>query len=64
MLPSLAELFTVSIDELLGHASRTQLNRGPTPRLARRQERIGQLRKPKRRVVLEVLEAVLAQAGR
>jgi transcriptional regulator with XRE-family HTH domain len=64
MLPSLAELFAVSIDELLGHVTRAQLKRGPAPRLARHLERISQLPKPKQRVVMEVLEAVLSQAGR
>jgi hypothetical protein len=38
--------------------------RGPTPKLQRHLERIGALPKPKQRAVMEVLEAVIAQAGR
>jgi transcriptional regulator with XRE-family HTH domain len=64
MLPVLAQLFGVSVDALLGAESKRAAKRGPAPKLQRHLERINQLPKPKQRAVLEVLEAVLAQAGR
>jgi transcriptional regulator with XRE-family HTH domain len=64
MLPVLAQMFGVSVDALLGAESKRGAKRGPAPKLQRHLERINQLPKPKQRAVLEVLEAVLAQAGR
>ena len=64
MLPVLAQMFGVSVDALLGAESKRGTKRGPAPKLQRHLERISQLPKPKQRAVLEVLEAVLAQAGR
>lgn len=64
MLPTLAQIFGASVDVLLGRGNKRGAKRGPAPKLQRHLERISQLPKPKQRAVMEVLEAVLAQAGR
>ena len=53
----------VSLEALIGEAEKPA-KRGPTPKLQRHLERISALPKPKQRAVMEVLEDVLAQAGR
>lgn len=63
LLPRLAAVFGVSVDTLLGIASKSG-KRGPTSQLQRHVERISQLPKPKQRFVIEMLETVLAQASR
>lgn len=62
-LPALARLLGVSIEALIGEEEKPA-KRGPAPKLQRHLERINALPKPKQRAVMEVLEAVLAQAGR
>lgn len=65
MLPSLAELLTVSIESLIGQdATRSKRKREPPPKLAHHMERISRLPKPQQRLVLQVIESVLAQASR
>jgi len=63
MLPELARIFGVGVDELLGLRNGSG-KRGPTPKLQQQLERLSALPKPKQRAVMEVLEAMLAQAGR
>ena len=63
MLPTLGEIFKVPVDELVGQPA-TRRKRGPAPKLQQHLERISQLPKPKQRVLMEVLESMLAQAGR
>jgi transcriptional regulator with XRE-family HTH domain len=63
MLPTVAKVLGVSIEDLVGEASRPG-KRGPAPKIQQQLERVSQLPKPKQRMVLEVLEAVLAQQGR
>ena len=62
-LPLLATLFTTPIDTLVGHAQHAQRTgkRGPASKLQQHMERISQLPKPRQRVVMEVLESMLAQ---
>lgn len=62
-LPILAKLFGVSLDELVGESAKPS-KRGPTPKLQQQMERIGQLPKTTQRVVMEMLDGVLSQAGR
>lgn len=65
MLPALANILLVSVEELIGQpAKAARGKRGPTPKLAQHMERISQLPKPKQRFVMEMLETVLAQASR
>lgn len=65
MLPTLANILLVSVEELIGQPVKAAKGkRGPTPKLAQHMERISQLPKPKQRFVMEMLETVLAQASR
>jgi len=63
MLPQLAQIFNVPADMLLGQPA-AKAKRGPTPKLQQHIEAISRLPKPKQRFVMEMLEAVLAQAHR
>lgn len=65
IIPTLAEIFKVSFDELFGHAVAAARSgkRGPPSQLERSIERIRELPKPKQKFVLEMLEAVLAQGN-
>lgn len=63
MLPAIAQFFGVSVDELLGRKNGTG-KRGPAPRLQQQIERLSRLPKAKQKVVMEMIEGVLGQAGR
>lgn len=63
LLPQLARLFGVGVDELLGLRNGTG-KRGPAPKFQKQLERIGQLPRAKQRVVIDMLDGVLAQASR
>lgn len=65
LLPTLADILDVSIDELLiGTPSiRTPGKRGPASRLQQQVDAVAQLPKARQRVVSEVLDAMLAQHG-
>ena len=65
MLPELADVFDLSVDELLTGESlmRRPGKRGPASRLQQQIEAISQLPKARQRVVSEVLDAMLAQHG-
>ena len=63
MLPTLAQLFGVPVDALLG-LKNGAAKRGPAPKLQQQMARISQLPKPKQRFVLEMLETVLNQTSR
>lgn len=64
VLPSLARTLGVSVEALIGEDQRPAAKRGPTPKLQQQLERVSALPKPKQRAVMEVLEAMLAQASR
>ncbi len=65
-LPLLATLFMTPIDALVGHAQHTQHTgkRGPAPKWQQQIEAIAQLPKAQQRFVSQMLDTVLAQAGR
>lgn len=63
MLPELARIFGVGVDELLGLRNGSG-KRGPTPKFQKQLERIAQLPRAKQRVVMEMLDGVLAQTAR
>ena len=63
-LPVLAKELGVGLEELLGESTAAAKKRGPAPKLQQHLERISQLPKPRQRMVMEMLEAVLAQANR
>lgn len=65
MLPVLAQLLTLSLDELIGtELPKRRGKRGPTSRLQQQIEAVEQLPKTKQQFVSQMLDTVLAQAGR
>jgi hypothetical protein len=62
MLPVLAELFGVSVDELLGLHKNGTGKRGPTPLLQKQIERLNRLPKAQQKIVLKMLDGVLSQS--
>lgn len=63
MLPTLAQLLGVSVDELLGLKNGAG-KRGPTPLLQKQIERLTRLPKAQQKVVMQMLDGVLQQAAR
>ena len=65
MLPVLAEILEMSLEEILtGQPSaRPAGKRGPASRLQQQLDAIGQLPKAKQKFVVEMLDTVLAQQG-
>jgi len=64
LLPDVARLLGVSVEELLGLNSTVTPKRGPTPKLQQQLERLSRLPRAKQRFVSEMLETVLQQARR
>jgi transcriptional regulator with XRE-family HTH domain len=64
LLPKIATALTVSVEALLGHGRATPAKRGPAPKLQQQMERIQRLPRAKQRLVLQMLDGVLAQASR
>jgi transcriptional regulator with XRE-family HTH domain len=65
LLPALARALKVETDILLGDdTGKARSKRGPAPKFQHHIEQISALPKAKQRMVLEVLEAVLAQQSR
>lgn len=64
VLPLLARTLGVTVEALIGEAGRPAAKRGPTPKLQQQVERLSRLPKTKQRVVMEMLEGLLAQANR
>lgn len=63
-LPVLAELFRVSVDELLGSQPRsTGGKRGPASKLQQQIERLHQLPKAKQKFVIEMIDTVIQQTS-
>lgn len=62
MLPPLAHMLGLTVDELLGQ-EKAKGKRGPTPRLQQQIDRISQLPKTKQLFVMEMLDMVIIQAG-
>jgi transcriptional regulator with XRE-family HTH domain len=62
MLPVLAELFGVSVEELLGLHKNGAGKRGPTPLLQKQIERLNRLPKAQQKIVLKMLDGVLSQS--
>ena len=63
MLPTLAEVLAVSVEELIGIASTNGKKRGPAPKLLKQVEQISQLPKAKQKFVMEMLDTVIQQAA-
>ena len=62
MLPKLAQLFGVTLEELLDMPV-PSAKRGPAPKLQRQIEQLQQLPRTKQRFVMEMLDTVLRQAS-
>ncbi len=62
-LPRLAGLLGTSMESLLGEEPKPG-KRGPAPKLQQQLDRVSQLPKARQRMVSEVLDSLLAQAGR
>ena len=60
----LSKTLSVSLDELMADGEHAPRKREAVPQVQRQLERISQLPKPKRRAVMDVIEALLAQQGR
>ena len=64
MLPPLAQILGVGVEELIGTPTKRTGKRGPTPKMQQQIERLSDLPQAKQRVVMEMLEGVLMQASR
>lgn len=64
LLPLLARTLGLSVEALIGEAPRAATKRGPTPKLQQQVERLSRLPRTKQRVVMEMLEGLLAQGSR
>jgi len=62
-LPTIARLLGVSVEELIG-GNNARSKRGPAPKIQQQLERVSALLKAKQKFVSEMLDSVLAQAGR
>lgn len=58
----IAELFSVSLDELLGLVNEPKKKPGPPPRVARVAERIAKLPKAKQAVILDMVEGAIGKS--
>jgi transcriptional regulator with XRE-family HTH domain len=64
LLPEFSRIFGVGVDELLGRPIRSAARRGPAPKLQQQMERISRLPRAQQRIVMQMLDGVLAQASR
>jgi transcriptional regulator with XRE-family HTH domain len=62
-LPLLASTLAVSVEELIG-AAKPAKKRGPAPKFQQQIERLQRLPRNRQRIVLEMIDAVLAQQNR
>jgi transcriptional regulator with XRE-family HTH domain len=63
-LPALARTLGVGVEELLGESSTATKKRGPAPKFQQQVERLARLPKAQQRMVMQMLDGVLAQAQR
>lgn len=64
LLPPLAQVLGLTLDELLGQEfSHGHGKRGPAPKLQKQFERVSQLPRATQKVVMTMLDGLLAQAG-
>jgi transcriptional regulator with XRE-family HTH domain len=63
LLPRLAQLFGITVDELLGVSGKPPQKRGPASKLQMQVEQISRLPKSKQRFVIEMLDTVIQQAS-
>lgn len=63
-LPPLAKALNVSIEALIDTPTKASNKRGPAPKIQQQLERVSALPKARQRVIVEVLDSMLAQSGR
>jgi transcriptional regulator with XRE-family HTH domain len=63
-LPLLARTLGVSVEALIGEETASARKRGPTPMWQQKIERLSRLPKTQQKVVMEMLDGLLAQASR
>lgn len=63
ILPALARALSTSLEALIGEKA-APAKRGPAPQIQQKIERLTRLPKAKQKLVLEMLDGVLAQAAR
>ena len=64
LLPLLAQLLGLSVDELIGTPAKRNGKRGPAPRFQQQIERLSTLPQAQQRLVMQMLDGVIAQAAR
>jgi transcriptional regulator with XRE-family HTH domain len=64
LLPELALILDSSIEDLIGSAKGAPAKRGPASKIQRQMEEIRRLPRSKQKFVIDMLDAVLAQAQR
>ena len=63
LLPPLARALGVSVEALIGEKAPPRQKRGPAPQLQQKIERLTRLPKAQQRLVMQMLDGVLAQAA-
>lgn len=63
-LPVIAKALHVPVEELVGKNDQRNGKRGPAPKIQQQLERVAALPKARQRIISEVLDSMLAQAGR
>ena len=64
LLPAIAKRLGVAVETLLGDDAKASSKRGPAPKLQQQMDRITQLPRARQQFVMQVIDSVLAQAGR
>jgi transcriptional regulator with XRE-family HTH domain len=64
LLPPLARALGTSVEELIGDEGSSTRRRGPAPQIQQKIERLTRLPKAQQKLVLQMLDGVLAQAAR
>jgi transcriptional regulator with XRE-family HTH domain len=64
LLPPLTQLLGLSVDELIGTPAKRGGKRRPAPRLQQQIERLSMLPQAQQRLVMQMLDGVIAQAAR
>lgn len=65
LLKPLAQALHVSVEELIDEpSSKTKKKRGPSSKLQQQMERVSMLPRTRQKIVMEMLDGVLSQAGR
>ncbi len=64
LLPAIAKRLGVAVEALLDDDAKATAKRGPAPKLQQQMDRITQLPRARQQFVMQVIDSVLAQAGR